>query len=76
MPAATLDAPTIASRFVQAGTGHAQAEVLRDAFDEHDRAAQEKASELHALQEVVQKLQADSGRVVTKADKDKPDRKW
>jgi len=81
--AVTLDAPTIASRFVHAGTGQAQAEVLREAFDERDRTAQAHEQSLQAqakvrqvLQGVVQKLQADSGRAVIKADKDKPDRKW
>jgi len=73
MPTATLDAPTIASRFAHAGSGHAQAEVLREAFDERDRAAQareqtlrEQAKALQSLQAVVQKLQADNSQSVNK----------
>jgi len=68
MSAIELDAPKFVARFVQAGTSHAQAEVLREAFDERDLAAQEQARALHVLQEAVQKLQADSGQAVTQAD--------
>jgi len=82
MPTAVLDAPTIASRFAHASAGQAQAEVLREAFYERDRAAQAheqslqeqakvlqaQAKALQVLQDVVQKLQADGGQTVTKAD--------
>jgi len=67
MSAIALDAPKFVARFVQAGTSHAQAEVLREAFDERDLAAQEQARALHVLQQAVQKLQADGGQSVTKA---------
>jgi len=50
MPA-TLDAPKIALRFAQAGSGHAQSEVLREAFEERDKLTQ-------ALQEQLRQLQA------------------
>jgi len=50
MPA-TLDAPRIALRFAQAGSGHAQSEVLREAFEERDKLTLN-------LQEQLQQLQA------------------
>jgi len=72
MPIATLDAKKIAIRFAQAGTGHAQAEVLREAFDERDQAyeeaLQEQARALKILQELVHKFQVDAGQVVTKTE--------
>jgi len=68
MTAAALDIPRIAVRFAQAGTGHAQAEVLREAFDAHEQALQEQARTLQVLQELVQKLQADASQGTTRTE--------
>jgi len=68
MPIAALDIPKIAVRFAQAGTGHAQAEVLREAFDAHEQALQEQARALQVLQELVQKIQADASQGATRTE--------
>jgi len=59
MLAPSFDAPRMASRFAHAGAGQAQADVLREAFDE----IQAQARALQVLQDDVQKLQeADTRR--------------
>jgi len=52
-----LDAPSIATRFAQAGASSAQAEVLQQAFGAYGKAVQEHEQALHALQDAVQHLQ-------------------
>jgi len=69
MPSTVLDAPALAARFAQAGAGPAQAAVLREAFDEcnkavqgHEQSLQAQAQALQALQTAVQRLQEAQAR--------------